>query len=268
MTALKNYNGTKQQISTNHLISSPPEDLLRIQFRGRIIHVRKEEHVYAAVNSLLHKRLKSRSCDPMGFDMEWRPEDPTKAEINKVALIQISTASTCLLFHMLELGHMPDALRSVLEDASVQKVCHGFDTSDRLRLERDFGVFAQNVVDTAMLARCLGNRHCGLKSLVNQHFFPLYLDKTLATSDWAAQWLTPAQTLYAATDAWVTRELFLKLLAMQSPESLKSLPGLGMTNQVCYPSPLITAQPQSQLHLPYRPDKRSPIAVIAPQTPS
>jgi hypothetical protein len=48
----------------------------------------------------------------------------------------------------------------------------------------------------------------------------MYLDKTLATSDWAAEWLTPEQIVYAATDAWITRELYLKL-SMQEVTFLK-----------------------------------------------
>eukprot|EP00301_Raphidiophrys_heterophryoidea_P020237 c4989_g1_i1.p1 GENE.c4989_g1_i1~~c4989_g1_i1.p1 ORF type:complete len:328 (-),score=32.63 c4989_g1_i1:360-1202(-) len=218
----------------------PAEDLLRIRFRGRIIHIRKQEQVLGAVAALSVLKIKhTHGFDPthaIGFDMEWRPEDPTKDEINKVALIQICTSTTCLLFHMLELGHMPDLLRSMLEDACVQKVCHGFETSDCIRLRRDFGIVPRNFVDTAQFARCLGNRRCGLQTLVNQHFFPLYLDKSLATSDWGAVWLTPDQTLYAATDAWVTRELFLKLIACQS--SLSVPHGLPWSSLAPRPPPL------------------------------
>jgi hypothetical protein len=43
------------------------------------------------------------------------------------------------------------------------QVCHGFETSDRMRLNRDFGVSPQNFIDTADLARRLGNWRCGLK---------------------------------------------------------------------------------------------------------
>lgn len=178
-----------------------------------------------------------RSCggryeSPLGFDMEWRPELENAEQRNSVALIQLCSATTCLLFHMLELAAMPPVLRALLEDPHVVKVCHGFEASDRHRLQSQFGVSPCSFVDTASLARQLGCMRCGLKTLVNDHFYPLYLDKTLATSDWAADWLTPDQIVYAATDAWVTRELYLKLGSLGSPRSCSPV---SYNNTVYFP---------------------------------
>ena len=43
------------------------------------------------------------------------------------------------------------------------------------------------------------------------------ISKAQRLSNWEAQQLTPAQQLYAATDAWVGREIFKKL-SQSEPE--------------------------------------------------
>jgi hypothetical protein len=183
---------------------------LHLQFEGRIVHVRTQEQAENAMNHLHAHNFH----DVLGFDMEWRPER-FKTEHNPVALIQLSSSSICLLFHMFELGYMPTALRLALENPHLPKVCHGFEKSDKLRLQREFNVTPLHMIDTSMMAACLGHHKCGLKSLVTHYFHPYDLDKSLAVSDWAAEWLSPEQITYAATDAWITRELYFKLMDSQ-----------------------------------------------------
>jgi hypothetical protein len=167
--------------------------------------------------------------------MEWRPEEIGSTIHNAVALIQVCSASTCVLFHMLDLVTMPQDLRLLLESSSILKVCHGFESSDRVRLVSQFGVNPVSFVDTALLAKLQGFVRCGLKALVNEHFYPLFLDKTLATSDWASEWLTPDQILYAATDAWITRELYIRLKAMET----RNTAPVTYNDTVYFPAPIL-----------------------------
>jgi len=54
-----------------------------------------------------------------------------------------------------------------------------------------------------------GYEQTGLRNLAAL-FLGFRIPKGNRTSNWAARQLSPAQLTYAATDAWVCRELFLR----------------------------------------------------------
>jgi ribonuclease D len=70
-----------------------------------------------------------------------------------------------------------------------------------------------NVLDLGVAAR-----HCGLKQTGVRNLAGIFLGwripKGARTSNWAAPRLTPAQITYAATDAWICRELLLRFDAL------------------------------------------------------
>eukprot|EP00479_Gromia_sphaerica_P002355 TRINITY_DN12800_c0_g1_i1.p2 TRINITY_DN12800_c0_g1~~TRINITY_DN12800_c0_g1_i1.p2 ORF type:complete len:67 (+),score=14.78 TRINITY_DN12800_c0_g1_i1:220-420(+) len=66
--------------------------------------------------------------------MEWKPN--TRGTNNKVALIQISTAHTCLLIHVCKMNSIPTHLQDLLESPFVLKLGVGV-SGDRRKLHKD-----------------------------------------------------------------------------------------------------------------------------------
>jgi ribonuclease D len=64
------------------------------------------------------------------------------------------------------------------------------------------------VVDLGVIAKRQGYGQTGVRNLAGL-LLGYRVPKGAKTTNWAAPQLTPAQIAYAATDAWVCRELFL-----------------------------------------------------------
>ncbi len=65
-------------------------------------------------------------------------------------------------------------------------------------------------VDLGKLAKEIGMKNHGLRGLAAV-VLGFRIPKTARTSNWAKDTLTPAQIKYAATDAWIGRELYKKI---------------------------------------------------------
>jgi len=179
----------------------------KIDFNGKISVVEHEDEIEAALQELEGEEF-------IGFDMEWKPnQSPT--DNHKIALIQLSSATVCVLFRMLKMGGMPQKLKDILCSESVTKIGHTVNESDAIRLWEEYGIVLNRIVDVKDLASQMGFYPLGLKPLTYQ-ILGFHLDKSLAMSDWSSE-LTPEQIQYAATDAWVTREIFLRLSPPKKP---------------------------------------------------
>jgi ribonuclease D len=67
----------------------------------------------------------------------------------------------------------------------------------------------ENVLDLGVVARRRGLGQTGVRNLAGM-FLGFRIPKGNRTSNWAAPRLTAAQITYAATDAWASRELYLR----------------------------------------------------------
>jgi ribonuclease D len=86
----------------------------------------------------------------------------------------------------------------------------GVALADDLRaLRQVFPFEAQNVLDLGVIARRSGLEQSGVRNLA-AILLGIRIPKGARTSNWAARQLSAAQITYAATDAWVCRELFLR----------------------------------------------------------
>ena len=90
---------------------------------------------------------------------------------------------------------------------------------DLIDLRKLFEFEAQNIVDLGEVAMRTGAQQTGLRNLAGL-FLGGRITKAAQTSNWAQPNLTPKQICYAATDAWVCRELYLRF------EALGFLPGV------------------------------------------
>jgi ribonuclease D len=144
----------------------------------------------------------------LGFDTETRPAFK-KGQKYLPALLQLATAEQVYLFQLNRIG-MPDSLVSILADPAIVKA--GVSLSYDLRELKKLTMFNEaGFVGLGRMSRDRGVINNGLRGLAAV-VLGLRISKTAQTSNWAKEELTRSQIVYAATDAWVGRELYLKLL--------------------------------------------------------
>ena len=138
------------------------------------------------------------------LDVEWRPTFRAGAARNPVALVQVSSATVCVLVPVAHLGGLPPRLRALLEDATVWKCGCGV-TDDAALMLNDWGVQLASLFDMARVAPRLGDyANPGLKGLCAAFGRALHKSKSVQLSNWAQRPLRPAQSEYAAQDAYAS----------------------------------------------------------------
>ncbi|KAI3874075.1 hypothetical protein MKW92_005829 [Papaver armeniacum] len=76
-----------------------------------------------------------RSKRVIGLDIEWNSASPT----SKVATLQLCSGTRCIIIQLLHLDFIPNSLKSLLLDRSVNFVGVGI-TQDIAKLDRDYGL--------------------------------------------------------------------------------------------------------------------------------
>lgn len=180
-----------------------PEEINRLplkRYGGPVYLVRTEHELDAAI-----RRLKRETV--LGFDTETRPSF-TKGRTYLPALIQLACADAVYLF---QLSHLkfPAPLRELLAARSIVKAGVAIDRD--VKELKKLGRFQEaNFVDLGGIAQHAGIQNHGLRGLVAL-FLGFRISKQAQRSNWGRRDLSPAQVKYAATDAWSSRELYLRL---------------------------------------------------------
>lgn len=147
-----------------------------------------------------------REEDIVGFDTETRPAF-RKGETHLPCLVQAATARRVYLFQLRQ-SEVFQVLAELLTETRTVKV--GVALANDLRsLKQLFPFKEMNVLDLGVIARRCHLDQTGLRNLAGI-FLGVRIPKGARTSNWAAPRLSTAQITYAATDAWVCRELFLQ----------------------------------------------------------
>jgi ribonuclease D len=142
----------------------------------------------------------------VGFDTETRPAF-RKGESYLPCLIQVATAR---MVHVFQLSRVDcsAAAAELLSSPAIVKTGVGLKYDlDRLKLLFPFQTAA--VHDLGEAANRHGLRQSGVRNLAGL-FLGFRIPKGTGTSNWAAPRLSAQQILYAATDAWACRELYLR----------------------------------------------------------
>ena len=169
--------------------------------QGEIIVVDTPELVKSACATL-------SGCRHIGFDTETRPSF-AKGVFNKVALLQLSTGSHTFLFRLNRIG-LPDPLCRLLESKEHLKI--GVAVTDDVRGLRTLRRFnPRQFIELQNVAPQYGIMEKSLRKLA-AIVLHIRISKAQRLSNWEAKVLTPAQQLYAATDAWVGRAIYEELL--------------------------------------------------------
>ena len=146
-------------------------------------------------------------CKVVGFDTETRPNFQ-RGEHHKVALLQVCDGNKAWLFRLCNIGLTPE-IQSFFANPNILKV--GLSLGDDIRALRQRGyIEPQNIIDVQNVAKEYGIPDASLAKLAARTL-GIKISKRQRVSNWAAPTLTSAQIHYAATDAWVTLQIYNEL---------------------------------------------------------
>lgn len=175
-----------------------------INFPGKI-------HVIDSVGAEFNRAIAYlRSQKVIGFDTETRPTFSPQQPRYGVALLQLSGRDKAFLFRVNTIG-MHRRLCNLLADARILKVGAAIlDDIRGLQKKREF--VPTGFVDLQKIVWEWGIRDKSVKKM-SAIIMGARVSKTQQLSNWEAESLSESQQMYAATDAWVCREMYLKLMA-------------------------------------------------------
>jgi ribonuclease D len=147
----------------------------------------------------------------IGFDTETRPAF-RKGESHPPALAQVATARAVYLFPLQRLDFSA-TLGELLAERAIVKA--GVALGEDLRqLQGLFAFEPAAVTDLGHVAKRHGLKQTGVRNLAGI-FLGARITKGAKTTNWAARRLTAQQMTYAATDAWICRELYLRFRELE-----------------------------------------------------
>lgn len=172
-------------------------------WQGPVQQVRSAAEVAAVAGRLARAEL-------LGFDTETRPAF-RKGQKFAPSLLQLATEDEVFLFQLQRTG-LPAPLLAILEAPAIVKAGVGLDF-DLKGLQELHSFHPGGFVDLARMARRRGIRNHGLRGLAAV-VCSIRISKSARTTNWANPDLTPQQIQYAATDAWIGREIYRRLQAL------------------------------------------------------
>jgi ribonuclease D len=181
---------TKEEVSTLELG----------KYSGEIVLIDSDKALVQACEEI-------RKCPLIGIDTETKPSFK-KGQTNSVALLQIATDIKAYIIR-LKLVSMTKELASIFSDENIVKV--GIAVRDDLKDLKKLQFFEEkSTIDLNVFAPKLGFESIGAKKL-SALVLGFRISKRQQVSNWELNKLSLAQIEYAATDAWICREIYLKL---------------------------------------------------------
>lgn len=191
------FHPPKRYISKDEL-----NELPLISWHGRIDVLNSIDEMRAAVEALQDK-------SPLGFDIEIRPSFK-KGDYYPPALIQICDDSCVYLFRICKTKTFAPLL-PLLESNVVLK--SGVGIKDDVKKLKDMADFqSAGFVEITETTKQLGYENQGLRALAGL-LLKGRISKAAQVSNWERDELSQKQLLYAATDAWISRELYCHAIA-------------------------------------------------------
>ncbi len=172
-----------------------------VHYDGDVRIVSTHDEAERAVEELLTERV-------LGFDTESRPAFRAGQSF-PVAIVQLASRQRVYLFQVLQFGDA-NPLQPIFEAADILKVGVALhEDIRRLRSSHDFQ--ARGFFELSRITQSeLGIENTGLRALVAM-LLGVRVSKGAQVSNWANPKLTDSQVRYAATDAWISRQLYIYL---------------------------------------------------------
>lgn len=189
-----------------YIESITPEQLDKLEFASFPGKIQVIDSVGAEFNRAI---AYLRSQKIIGFDTETRPCFGPNQPRYGVSLLQLSGPGKAYLFRLKSMG-MHRRLCNLLADPKIIKVGAAIHDDIRgLQKLRDFN--ADGFVDLQKIVAEYGIRDKSVKKM-SAIILGFRISKTQQLSNWEAEELSESQCKYAATDAWVCREMYIKLM--------------------------------------------------------
>ena len=168
-----------------------------IQYDGDIEILSSKDNIHAAINDL-------KNYDLIGFDTETKPTF-VKGPLNPPSIMQLACDDKVYIFQF-DNDEIFKQLSLILSNKNITKCGVSVDR-DLIELMYLSPFDPISFVDLGNVARENEIPHHGLRGLVAM-FLKHRISKGSQTSDWSRISLSDSQISYAATDAWVSLELF------------------------------------------------------------
>lgn len=181
---------SKQELST----------LQAASFNGDIILVDSEEEATKAADVLRKEKV-------IGFDTETKPSFK-RGQSNTVALLQLSTHSTCFLFRLNHIG-LNKEIREILESPDILKI--GVSIHDDFHhLQKVYDLHPDGFIDLQAFVKDYDIIDNSL-SRIYAILFNQRISKGQRLTNWEAPALTKHQQEYASLDAYACIQIFDEL---------------------------------------------------------
>ncbi|MDR0580509.1 MAG: 3'-5' exonuclease domain-containing protein 2 [Holosporaceae bacterium] len=170
-------------------------------YEGSIRLINNVESAKDAMEAILQESL-------LGFDTESKPSF-SRGEKYDPSIVQMATAS-CVYIFQLDKTERLKFLKPIFESEHILKVGVAI-RDDVLKLCDIENFRPAGFKDISDLTKMLGIEQTGLRNLAGI-LLKCRVSKVLQVTDWSQENLSARQLTYAATDAWISRELYLKIL--------------------------------------------------------
>jgi ribonuclease D len=185
----------------SHIEKEDLRSFSNIVFSGTIKVVSNLAETEKAVKHLLESDL-------LGFDTETKPAF-RKGQKHKIALLQLSSDVTAYLFRLHAIG-IPNCLAQLLENEAVKKI--GAAVHDDIKgLQHIRKIKPKGFIDLQHIVSKYGIEDKSVQKMA-AIVLNAKISKSQRLTNWENEHLTGMQQRYAATDAWVCREIYVQLI--------------------------------------------------------
>lgn len=199
---------TQKHPLITQISKSEINDLPMISWEGPIKLLDTLEEMEQAAESLLKETH-------LGFDTETRPTFK-KGDYFPPSLVQLATQHCVYLFRICKTETW-DPLIAIFESESILKT--GVAIKDDVKeLQAVVPFQAAGFFEVTKLTTELGFENKGLRPLAGL-LLNGRISKGAQVSNWAKEELDEKQIRYAATDAWISRELYIKAKALETRQA-------------------------------------------------
>ena len=171
------------------------------RYEGAIQVIRTEKQLERALSEMEGETL-------LGFDTETRPVFKKGKKPGPPSLLQLATADCAYVFQ-LNILPLDNGLCHILANKSVVKTGVAV-RDDILGLQKHARFKPSGFVDLSDISAKASMQTHGLRNMA-ANLLGFRISKSAQCSNWAKDKLSKQQVNYAATDAWISRELYLAL---------------------------------------------------------
>ncbi len=146
----------------------------------------------------------------LGFDTETKPSfKKGVANLKSVALLQLSNASKTFLFRLNKYELQPEVIQLLSNESFIKVGVSIRDDVKSLRKLRNFN--PKGFIELQSIVEDYGIEAFSLRKIA-AIVLNIRISKAQQLSNWEADILTAKQIKYAATDSWISRKIYTKLL--------------------------------------------------------